>query len=238
MKSEPSLPLDHPSLRKSPRLYFAITNQCNRACPWCSVYSSPEKSTFLELEKYRALLPNDQSFEVQLEGGEPTIHPQFWNFVEAARAHSNCTLLVLCTNAVRFPRENEELIKFLNKLGSPLLLKISVNHYLLDRDPGLLVLLEKIKAWTLSKSNCKLIINVRRRKGADQDDNWILEKLKASHLLELANDFFLQRYGLASDQIDWELPFVVSDQFKMINPDGEIHHGDLITRSEAMGNLK
>ncbi len=238
MKSKKLLPHDHPSIRKNPRLYFALTNHCNRSCPWCSVYSSPEKSSFISLEKFAKLLPDEGHFEVQLEGGEPTVHPQFWSFVEMVRSHPRSALMVLCTNGVLFPRQPEKLKVFLEKLGSPILIKISVNHHLLERDSTLLDLIEQIHLWTKTQKESNLVINVRRRKAVREDDLWILKELEARGLLEIANDFFLQRYGLASEQTDWELPFAVHDEFLMINPDGEVFNGDLILRSEAMGALK
>src|ERR1700756_4557675 len=91
-------PLDHPTPERPHRLYFAMTNHCNRACPWCSTCSSPRGSTWLSVENYTAGFPPHGPFQVQLEGGEPTLHPQFWEFVRIARAHPRCDHLVLCTN--------------------------------------------------------------------------------------------------------------------------------------------
>ncbi|WP_437876861.1 hypothetical protein [Sorangium sp. So ce513] len=45
-------------------------------CPWCCTCSSPRGQTFLALDRYRASFPAEGPFEVQLEGGEPTIHPR------------------------------------------------------------------------------------------------------------------------------------------------------------------
>ncbi len=238
LKNKVVLPHDHPSQRRHDRLYFALTNHCNRSCPWCSVFSSPEKSSFLSIEKFKSLLPQDAPFEVQLEGGEPTVHPHFLDFVKVVREQPQCSLLVICTNAVLFPREKNRLEAYLEKLGKPLLLKISVNHHLLERDPGLLELLQKIHQWAEHNNDCDLVINVRRRKNSKDEDRTITEKLKALDLLKISNDFYLQRYGLAKNEMSWDLPFAVKDQFLMVNPDGEIFDGDLIKRSEAMGALK
>src|SRR5689334_5024979 len=102
-------PLDHPTPDRPHRIYFAVTNHCNRACPWCSTCSSPRGSTFLTLDRFQKALPGSGMFEVQLEGGEPTIHPQFFEMVKIARAHPRCTRLVLCTNGVVLPRTEPEL---------------------------------------------------------------------------------------------------------------------------------
>src|SRR4051794_10217564 len=93
-------PLDHPTPDRPHRVYVALTNHCNRACPWCSTCSSPRGGTWLSLEDYQAALPGEGLFQLQLEGGEPTVHPRFWDFVRIAREHPHCTSLILCTNGV------------------------------------------------------------------------------------------------------------------------------------------
>src|SRR5579883_2605844 len=143
-------PLDHPTPNRPHRVYAALTNHCNRACPWCSTCSSPAGSTFLSLEDFERALPAEGSFEVQLEGGEPTVHPRFWDFVARARADARCTRVVLCTNGVVLPRRRERLARWLERLGQPLTIKLSYNHHLRDEDPGLLDLarqtLEELRA--------------------------------------------------------------------------------------------
>ena len=106
-------PLDHPSLERPHRVYAALTNKCNRACPWCSTCSSPKGSTYLGVEEFITGFPKEGLFQVQLEGGEPTVHPQFWEFVQKAREHPRCTHLVLCTNGVLLPRSTEDLRRFM-----------------------------------------------------------------------------------------------------------------------------
>src|ERR1019366_5967429 len=113
-------PLDHPTPERPHRVYVALTNHCNRACPWCSTCSSPAGGTFLTLDDFERALPAEGPFEVQLEGGEPTVHPRFWDFVARARATERCKRLVLCTNAVVFPRRPERLASWLERLGEPL----------------------------------------------------------------------------------------------------------------------
>jgi hypothetical protein len=225
------LPLDHPSLRSVPRLYAAITNHCNRACPWCSVYASPVRRTFLPPEALAEHFPPEGLFELQLEGGEPTTHPEFWQIVRLARAEARLTRLVLCTNGVLIPRSLPRLDEWLAALGRPLLLKLSVNHHLLAKDRGLLDLAGRLA------ERCDLVLNVRRRRGAPGDDAWVMEQVRAAGLAHLANDFFLQRYGLASGREEWDEPFSVRDGYIMVNPDGSRFAANLVARSEAMGAL-
>ncbi|MCK6573940.1 radical SAM protein [Myxococcota bacterium] len=234
-------PLDHPTPARPWRLYFALTNHCNRACPWCSTCSDPGGGTFLDEARFAALLPDDQDFEVQLEGGEPTVHPRFDAFVALARAHPRCRRLVVCTNGVRLPRVTPALRAWLAALGRPLTLKLSVNHHLVERDPGLLDLCERLRDLCLSEGEaCALVINLRRRPGVANDDAALREALAARGLLPLTNDFPLQRYGYAADRAEWAEwgePFAVTDRFTLVNPDGTTHGADLVGRSEAMRRL-
>ena len=139
------LPLDHPTPNRPHRVYVALTNHCNRACPWCSTCSSPDGRSFLSLQSFRAALPESGRFQLQLEGGEPTIHPEFWEFVRAAREHPRCERLILCTNGVVLPRQPDRLRLWLARLGTPVTLKISFNHPLLDRDAALLDLSQLLR---------------------------------------------------------------------------------------------
>ncbi len=235
-------PLDHPSRERPHRLYVAMTNSCNRSCPWCSTCSSPRGRTWLDIDAYQKSFPVDGYFQVQLEGGEPTIHPQFWEFVRIARENPRCTHMVLCSNGVRIPRRLDELKSYIERLGRPLTLKLSINHHLLDHDAGLIQLavsLVDLFADLNHKSpgSYLLVLNVRLRRGYENDDQRVRRAVEEAGLLRHANIFFLQRYGFASDQKDWELPAPVWDQFTLLNPDGKTYGPNLIARSEAMRAL-
>jgi len=133
-------PLDHPTADRPHRVYLALTNSCNRSCPWCSTCSSPSGNSWLTVEQFVASLPAEGRFQVQLEGGEPTIHPDFWEFVSIARRHPRCTQVIVCTNGVVLPRTIDALRGWTLRLGTPLTLKLSFNHHLLDHDRGLVAL--------------------------------------------------------------------------------------------------
>lgn len=230
-------PLDHPTPERPHRVYVALTNHCNRVCPWCSTCSSPRGSTWLTPADFLAALP-DGPFQVQLEGGEPTVHPEFWEFVRLARGHPRCTHLVLCTNGVVLPRSRERLRVWLERLGVPLTVKLSINHHLLDHDCGLIELAVLVRdLFTEMGGGRLLVINVRLRRGYEEDDRLVREAVEAAGLLPHANVFFLQRYGFASDEADWEPPAPVWDNFRLVNPDGRVYGPDLIARSEGMRRL-
>jgi MoaA/NifB/PqqE/SkfB family radical SAM enzyme len=231
-------PLDHPTPQRPHRVYAALTNHCNRACPWCSTCSSPAGGTFLALEDFERALPPEGGFEVQLEGGEPTVHPRFWDFVERARSDARCTRLVLCTNGVVLPRQAPRLSAWLAQLGAPLTLKLSFNHHLLDEDPGLTALAVGARDGLRALGGDRLfVLNVRLRKGTD-DETRVVEAVRAAGLLADANVFHLQRYGFAAAELSWEEPFLVGRDFRFVNPDGRVMGPDLVARSEAMRVLR
>ena len=232
------VPLDHPTPDRPHRVYVALTNGCNRACPWCSTCSSPAGSTFITREAFLAALPAAGPFELQLEGGEPTVHPGLWELVALARAEPRCTRLVLCTNGVRVPRRAGPLRRWAERLGAPLTVKLSVNHHLLERDRGLLDLCRRVRD-TLRElpGDRRLVVNVRLRKGRAADDRRVRLAVERAGLSAVANVFFLQAYGLARGEPGWELPRPVWDHFTLVNPDGSDHGTDLVARSEAMRGL-
>lgn len=231
-------PLDHPTPDRPHRIYFALTNHCNRACPWCSTCSSPKGDTWLTIADYQARLPKDGLFQVQLEGGEPTIHPAFPDFVRIAREHPRCTHLVLCTNGVALPRRRDKLYAWLLRLGTPLTIKLSVNHYLLDRDRGLIALALLLRDLMAELGGERLLVlNVRLRRGVEDDDRRVREAVEQAGLLAQANLFFLQRYGFAADEESWDPPAPVAWNFSMVNPDGTLYGPDLVARSEGMRGL-
>lgn len=235
----PALPHDSPLLRERTRLYVAVTNQCNRECPWCSVYSSPRKNTFLQPEQMAAHFPADRDFDVQLEGGEPTIHPKLFDFVDVARRHPRMRELVLVTNGVKLPRDPEGLKAYLARFGEPFKVKLSINHHLLEHDPGLVATALRVReAFRAMGGRRELILNVRLRRGEKYgDDAWVQDAVEKAGLLPLANVFFLQRYGRGETEEDWKDPFVVTEDFLLVNPDGSAQGTDLIARGKAMGDM-
>ena len=243
---------DYPYEGRPHRYYFAITNDCNRACPWCSTYSRPGKKTYLSLEMFKNLLPKKGIFEIQFEGGEPTLHPNLLSMVQYSNETGRCNRVVICTNGVLFPfsyKNNQIDIKkskislksYFLKFGPFLSLKLSLNHHLFEYDK---LLFEKARIIVdvfknlISNGDFKIILNVRRRNNPKYTyDNLILEKLACFDLENYANIFFLQAYGKNKNNPLAEKPFLVGYNFTLFNPDGKSFGNDLISRSEAMKKL-
>jgi len=88
-----------------------ITDSCNLTCPICYAESGPHRQTHRSLEQVEFMLDcvlrNEKEPDiVQISGGEPTIHPQFFEILDAARRRPIKHLMVN-TNGIRIAREPE-----------------------------------------------------------------------------------------------------------------------------------
>ena len=86
-----------------------INSACNLTCPVCFADSAVGKGGHKSLAEVEAMLDAVVKAEgepdlVQLSGGEPTIHPDFWEIVAAARARPIRHIMVN-TNGVRIAQE-------------------------------------------------------------------------------------------------------------------------------------
>jgi len=86
-----------------------LTDHCNLRCPTCYAASGPERLTHRSLDEIIAMLDAVVASEgeadvVQLSGGEPTLHPQFFEVLEAARARP-IKHLMLNTNGIRIAQD-------------------------------------------------------------------------------------------------------------------------------------
>jgi uncharacterized radical SAM superfamily Fe-S cluster-containing enzyme len=88
-----------------------VTDGCNLSCPICYSDSSPRRMTsHRSLEKIEFMLDRCVENEgepdvVQISGGEPTIHPQFWEILDAAKRRPIKHLMVN-TNGVRIATDD------------------------------------------------------------------------------------------------------------------------------------
>src|SRR5579864_681082 len=88
-----------------------ICDYCNLRCPVCYAASGPERQQFRTLEQIEKMLDAVVRNEghpdvVQLSGGEPTVHPDFFQIVEMAKARPIRHLMVN-TNGVRIAQEED-----------------------------------------------------------------------------------------------------------------------------------
>jgi 7,8-dihydro-6-hydroxymethylpterin dimethyltransferase len=86
-----------------------ITDQCNLTCPVCYASSGPHRPGFRSLEHVErmldAIVRNEREPDVvQISGGEPTIHPEFFAILDAARRRPIRHLMVN-TNGIRIAKD-------------------------------------------------------------------------------------------------------------------------------------
>ena len=88
-----------------------ICDYCNLRCPVCYAASGPERQQFRDLKQIEKMLDavvrnEGQPDVVQLSGGEPTMHPEFFRIVEMAKARPIRHLMVN-TNGVRIAQDED-----------------------------------------------------------------------------------------------------------------------------------
>ena len=88
-----------------------VCDYCNLRCPVCYAASGPERQQFRDLTVIEKMLDavvrnEGQPDVVQLSGGEPTMHPEFFTIVEMAKRRPIRHLMVN-TNGVRIAQDEE-----------------------------------------------------------------------------------------------------------------------------------
>jgi len=86
-----------------------ITDHCNLQCPICYASSGPSRTGYRSLEHVERMLDavvcNEGTADVvQISGGEPTLHPEFFRVLDAAKSRS-IRHLMLNTNGIRIARD-------------------------------------------------------------------------------------------------------------------------------------
>ena len=86
-----------------------VTDHCNLRCPICYAASGPDRPVYRSLDQVTAMLDavvrNEREPDVvQISGGEPTIHPEFFAILDAARARPIRHLMVN-TNGLRIAQD-------------------------------------------------------------------------------------------------------------------------------------
>ncbi|NJD07870.1 MAG: radical SAM protein [Methylococcaceae bacterium] len=86
-----------------------VTDHCNLRCPVCYAGSGPERPGFRGLEQIERMLDAAVAAEgepdvLQISGGEPTLHPQFFDILAAARRRPIRHLMVN-TNGIVLARD-------------------------------------------------------------------------------------------------------------------------------------
>lgn len=92
-------------------LLLEITDQCNLSCPTCYANSSPQRQTHRSLTQIKAMLDLAVKNEgepniIQISGGEPTIHPDFFSIIDEVKTRPIKHLLIN-TNGLKIAQSDE-----------------------------------------------------------------------------------------------------------------------------------
>lgn len=70
-------------------MYLQITTRCNMHCAHCC-YSCTSKGTDMKPEVYRKAIETIGDYDgiISIGGGEPTLHPNFWEIIGLSIAHA------------------------------------------------------------------------------------------------------------------------------------------------------
>jgi uncharacterized radical SAM superfamily Fe-S cluster-containing enzyme len=95
-----------------------VTDHCNLRCPICYADSGPHRPGYRDMATIERMLDAVVANEgepdvVQISGGEPTLHPQFFDILDAAKRRPIRHLMVN-TNGLRIAKEPE----FVERLAS------------------------------------------------------------------------------------------------------------------------
>lgn len=217
------------------RLYINLTNQCNVRCPFCCMYSAPDKNTFIAFNTVKGIVDETtDDFEFQLEGGEPLLHKDFFLFLEYAVSTGRCTKIIILSNGILVNQYLKRIVDFANWNKVKVEFKLSLNYFLIGEflKMGRNIFKEYANLAFAVKyiTYVDLKLNVRLRNEVDEH---IREDLKTFHLDEIANVFYLQAYGRMTGS-EYDKPVIVQniDEWRIFASDGRCFEKDLIARSE------
>lgn len=192
------------------KVYINITNHCNLTCPFCCMYSSPYKKTFMDINTFKNIIDkyDSKSTIIQLEGGEPFTHPLLENFLYYLNSKSFTS--VIDTNGT-----------LLKDLTHRTTIKVSLNTHVLKYYD-----LQSLKK--LSYFN-KLQFNVRY----SSIKEYIYLKWITFSFRNQCNYHYFNKYGRASNSKLPELNIQkVYSNWEVYASDGKCFNNNLIARAE------
>lgn len=135
-------------VRRFACIMFHLVDHCNMSCVRCSHFSplAPEDGFYLEEEVFErdckrlSELTGGDVDEIQLSGGEPTLHPKAHIFPYIARKYFPKAKVIIITNAVRLKGLGDEFYQSCIKNGA----ELWISRYPIGLDyAGILAFLEE-----------------------------------------------------------------------------------------------
>lgn len=201
------------------------------------MYSGQSKGTFMEFDQFRSIIDTTQGeFELQLEGGEPFLHPDLYLFLEYAASSKRMIKAIVLTNGIALEQHLGRIIEYANFHRVVVDIKVSINYWLKQQNPNHIKNIADIYFAVRHMDYLKLFLNTRKR-----NEDAELDKEIASYGMEAINrSHFLQSYGKFSNrEEEYGKPFIVQsiESWKIYSCDGKCFGTDLIARSEYEKSL-
>lgn len=175
---------------------IAITNICNRKCPFCYQREIMEKArkskeTEISLENFAYVLDfikKSGEDKLHMVGGEPTLHRKFEDIMEMVGNDSSIRQVVLFTNGQFKPQIRERIMRYANKI----LISISILEPKYERPEGMRRLYDNLK--------------VMSQEGVLFDFSYVVSEpdFDPSFIFD-----YMDKYGVRS--LRWALSFPVAD---------------------------
>ena len=194
------------------------------------MYSGKEKNTFMDFNVFKYIIDGkDDDFELQLEGGEPLLHPFMLLFMWYAHSTGRCKKIIILTNGKLISDYLEEIISFMDRARIQIEIKMSINYWLYSENPHIFKQARDLYLSTEFVDGISVVFNVRMRHG----DEWIIDLLKENKIYEQSNVFYLQSYGKMTGT-EYAKPVIVQnvEDWFIYSCDGKCFDKDLIARSE------
>ena len=154
-----------------------VNEHCNLTCPTCFASSSPTLTGQRSLAEIEAMLDllvesEGQPDLLQISGGEPTIHPQFFEILAAAKARP-IRHLMINTNGIRIAREAgfaERLAAFMPRFEVYLQFDSLRREALMELRGADLVRVRTQALEALERNNISTTLVVTLKKGVNDDE--------------------------------------------------------------------
>lgn len=225
------------------RTYINITNRCTYACPFCCMFSSPKNKTDMGLSTFYAILQDIQrkhtedpaiTFEVQIEGGEPLLHPDLYLFLEMLTSQMMKPIvdkIIIDTNGALLMDAIDKIVEIAERKQTDILLKASINGYILKKRPDAIEVYKNIDSSLEFVPHVDLRFNVRYYDDIERDV--LIEKI--GRLKDKSSIFSFNAYGRLDDHPTLPKPIIKKEtkDWWCYACDGRNFGEDLEARSKA-----
>lgn len=149
------------------------------------MWSGPLNGLFWTPTQYTRTLQEQQEkgelFHLHLLGGEPLVHSNFMAFVEEACQYPLVASIIVTTNGVLLSQFIGALYRLSAQYKKQIVINVSVNYYLISKDPDLLTRLKFFSTEYPVNSFWRLCLAIRYRIPKALEDSWLPQLEEAAY---------------------------------------------------------